>query len=133
MDKGKMDTVDNEMMDEAELEAAADYTAETGQTAEKLNEQLPYVVSLSRVYDLDGAAIREVDLSGLVDLTTADAQAIDRVMDKMKHHPSNKFRDIMYTKHIAMRVTGLPVEFFNGLRWKDMEAIASRITLHFLF
>lgn len=53
-------------------------------------------------------------------------------MDKLKHHPQNKFRDIMYTKHIAIKVTGLPVEFFNGLSWKDMEAVTSRIAIYFL-
>ncbi len=132
MAKDEFNTEENEGMSE-ELEAAADHTANGGPTAEELNKRIPYVVSLSKNYDLDGKTIGEVDLGGLVDLTTVDAQAIDRVMDKMKHHPPNKFRDIMYTKHIAMRVTGLPVEFFNGLSWKDMEAIASRITLHFLF
>ena len=128
----EFDTVENESIEE-ELEAAADYAAEEGPSAEELNEQIPYIVSLSREYELDGKKIREVDLSGLADLTTVDAQAIDRVMEKMKHHPQNKFRDIMYTKHIAMRVSGLPVEFFNSLHWKDMEAITARITLYFLF
>lgn len=123
---------ENDLLEE-ELEAAADYSAEVGPTAEELNEQIPYAVSLSKEYELDGVKIKEVDLSGLADLTTVDAQAIDRVMDKMKYHPQNKFRDTMYTKHIAMRVSGLPVEFFNSLHWKDMEAITARITLYFLF
>lgn len=122
----------NEKDAQAEMEAAADYTAEAGRTAEEVNEQMPYVVPLSKEYDLDGKKIKEVDLSRLEEMTTADAQDIDRVMERMRHNPQNKFRDIMYTKHIAMRVTGLPVEFFNGLLWKDMELISSRITIYFL-
>ena len=122
----------DEMEAQAEMEAAADYTAETGKTAEEVNEQMSYVVPLSREYDLDGKKIKEIDLSKLTEMTTADAQDIDRVMERMRHNPQNKFRDIMYTKHIAMRVTGLPVEFFNGLLWKDMELISSRITIYFL-
>lgn len=118
---------------EAEMEAAADITAgDDEEEAADINERIPFIVKLSGEYELDGRQIREVDLSGLVDLTTADAQDVERVMNKMKHHPQNKFRDIMYTKHIAMKVTGLPVEFFNGLSWKDMEAVSARIAIYFL-
>lgn len=128
--------MDNEMLDEvesqAEMEAAADFTAEKSWTAEEVNKQISYIVSLSREYDLDGKKIKEIDLGGLEDLTTADAQEVDRVMERMRHHPQNKFRDIMYTKHIAMKVTKLPVEFFNGLLWKDMESVTSRIMIYFL-
>ncbi|MCX4271875.1 MAG: hypothetical protein OSJ71_06400 [Acetatifactor sp.] len=128
--------MDNEMLDEvesqAEMEAAADFTAEKSRTAEEVNKQISYIVSLSREYDLDGKKIKEIDLGGLEDLTTADAQEVDRVMERMRHHPQNKFRDIMYTKHIAMKVTKLPVEFFNGLLWKDMESVTSRIMIYFL-
>ena len=128
----KTEDVLSEQNTKAEVEAAADYTAEEGETVEAANERIPYTVPLSREYDLDGKKINEVDLSGLADMTTADAQDIDRVMERMHHHPQNKFRDIMYTKHIAMKATGLPVEFFNNLLWKDMEAITSRITIYFL-
>lgn len=128
--------MDNEMLDEvesqAEMQAAADFTAEKSRTAEEVNKQISYIVSLSREYDLDGKKIKEIDLGGLEDLTTADAQEVDRVMERMRHHPQNKFRDIMYTKHIAMKVTKLPVEFFNGLLWKDMESVTSRIMIYFL-
>ena len=122
----------NEMESQAEMEAAADFTAEKSRTAEEVNKQISYIVSLSREYDLDGKKIKEIDLGGLEDLTTADAQEVDRVMERIHHHPQNKFRDIMYTKHIAMKVTGLPVEFFNGLLWKDMESVTSRIMIYFL-
>ncbi len=88
---------------------------------------------MSKAYNLDGEEIREVDLSGLEDLTTADGEYIDRVMAKMGYHPKDKFRDLTYTKHIAMRVTNLPIEFFNSLRWKDQQAISSRISVYFLF
>ncbi|MCM1058314.1 MAG: hypothetical protein NC517_12015 [Firmicutes bacterium] len=118
----------------AAVEAAADGSAQDdGNSLEDINDRLPYVIRLSKHYDLDGKEIREVDLSGLEDLTTADGEYIDRVMAKMGYHPKDKFRDITYTKHIAMRVTNLPIEFFNGLRWKDQQAITSRISVYFLF
>lgn len=118
----------------AAVEAAADASAQNAESDfENINERLPYVIPLSKTYNLDGKEIKEVDLSGLEDLTTADGEYIDRVMAKMGYHPKDKFRDLTYTKHIAMRVTNLPVEFLNSLRWKDLQAISSRITVYFLF
>lgn len=118
----------------AEIEAAADSTAQNmDDNLENINEKLPYVIPLSKSYDLEGEKIKEVDLSGLEDLTTADGEYIDRVMAKMNYHPKDKFRDLTYTKHIAMKVTNLPVEFFNSLKWKDQQAITSRISIYFLF
>ena len=118
----------------AALEAAADGSVQSEESdPENINAVLPYVIPLSRAYNLDGREIREVDLSGLEDLTTADGEYIDRVMAKMKYYPKDKFKDLTYTKHIAMRVTNLPVEFFNSLRWKDQQAISSRISIYFLF
>lgn len=116
-----METED--MEERAAVEAAADSSAQgAADEAENINDRLPYVIPLSKAYNLDGEEIKEVDLSGLEDLTTADGEYIDRVMAKMGYHPKDKFRDLTYTKHIAMRVTNLPIEFFNSLRWKDQQA-----------
>lgn len=122
------------MNENAELEAASDNAVKNEEDSiEKINRELSYEVELTREYDFDGTKIRKVDLSGLKELTTVDGTEIDQVMERMNHEPRNKFRDLTYTKHIAMRVTGLPVEFFNNLIWKDMERIKNRITLYFLF
>ena len=122
------------MNENAELEAAADNAVKNEKDSiEKINRELSYEVELTREYDFDGERIRKVNLSGLKELTTVDGTEIDQVMERMNHEPRNKFRDLTYTKHIAMRVTGLPVEFFNNLIWKDMERIKNRITLYFLF
>lgn len=122
------------MNENAELEAASDNAVKNEEDSiEEINRELSYEVELTREYDFDGTKIRKVDLSGLKELTTVDGTEIDQVMERMNHAPRNKFRDLTYTKHIAMRVTGLPVEFFNNLIWKDMERIKNRITLYFLF
>lgn len=132
MDDKNIITVTQETEEKAALEAASDNTQQIEETKD-IFEKIPYIIPLSKTYDLEGKKIKEVDLSGLEDLTTADGEYIDRVMAKMNYHPRDKFRDITYTKHIAMRVTGLPIEFFNMLRWKDQQAITSRITVYFLF
>lgn len=123
----------NEMAEQAAVEAAADVSAQAAAGKLDLNKRIPYVVPLSKTYKLEGEEIREIDLSGLEDLTTADGEYVDRVMAKLNYHPRDKFRDITYTKHIAMRVTNLPIEFFNMLKWKDQQAITSRIGIYFLF
>lgn len=134
MDEKRTGYMTEETEEKAALEAAADNSAQTEKTGnENINEKIPYIVPLSKVYDLEGKEIKEVDLSGLEDLTTADGEYIDRVMAKMNYHPRDKFRDITYTKHIAMKVTGLPIEFFNMLKWKDQQAITSRIAVYFLY
>jgi hypothetical protein len=116
----------------AELEASADVTGRDSDDG-NINDKIPYVVKLTQTYDFEGEKISEVDLSGLEDLTTADAEYIERVMDKLRHHPTDKFRDYTYTKHIAMKVTNLPIEFFNSLKWKDMDSVKSRVAVYFLY
>ena len=133
--KNGIERINQEKIEEmASVEAAADSSVQSAESdLENLNDKLPYVIQLSRTYNLEGKEIREVDLSGLEDLTTKDGEHIDRVMSKMGYHPKDKFRDLTYTKHIAMRVTNLPIEFVTALRWKDLQAISSRISIYFLF
>lgn len=130
----KEEILNNETEESAALEAASDVTAQNeADKAKGKNETFPYTVLLSKTYDLDGKKISEIDLSGLEDLTTADGEYIERVMAKLNHTPTNKFMDLTYTKHIAMKVTGLPIEFFNALKWKDQQRITSRIAVYFLY
>lgn len=130
----RKEIMDSETEERAELEAAADTVhEEKTEDINEVNSRFPYIIPLTKTYDLDGKKISELDLSGLEDLTTTDGEYIERVMAKMNHHPINKFADTTYAKHIAMRVTGLPVEFFNALKWKDMKHIIDRITVYFLY
>ncbi len=122
-----------EMAEQASVDAAADVSAHAADAEANINERLPYVIPLSKTYKFEGEDIKEVDLSGLEDLTTTDGEYVDRIMAKMNYHPRDKFRDITYTKHIAMRATNLPIEFFNMLKLKDQQVITSRIGIYFLF
>ncbi|MDE6054775.1 MAG: hypothetical protein K2G55_13675 [Lachnospiraceae bacterium] len=133
MGKDNKDLGMEDLEEQAAVEAAADNSAQTADAELNINEKIPYVVPLSKTYQFEGESIKEVDLSGLEDLTTADGEYVDRVMAKLNYHPRDKYRDITYTKHIAMRATNLPIEFFNMLKWKDQQAITSRIGIYFLF
>lgn len=121
---------ESEAMENANLMADAD--SASGNTEKPANIHIPYIVKLSQAYDLDGKDIDRVDLTGLESLTTMDAQEVDQIVSRIGHTPGNKWRDTLYTKHVAVKASGLPVEFFNKLRWKDMNEITSVVALHFL-
>ena len=130
MDDRNNTITENEVVESAELMAAADSVS--GGNDESSEMRIPYIVKLSRGYDLDGKTIDTVDLTGLEELTTMDAQEVDQIVSRLGHTPGNKWRDTLYTKHVAVKASGLPVEFFNRLRWNDMNNITSVVALHFL-
>ena len=137
-------TVDYETMaEQAELEAEADEVASAGREAV---EELPedetdgedkFKVEFFKEYEFDNGMetkkIKSVDLSGLLDLTTIDAERFDRILVKTGHRPSNKFTDTTYCKHVAVHVTKLPVEFFNMLNIRDMLLVMGTVHNYFLF
>lgn len=126
----KFEKTEGEVMENAELMAAADSTS--GGADAPSDVHIPYVVKLSRAYDLDGKSIDTVDLTGLEELTTMDAQEVDQIVERLGRTPRNKWKDTLYTKHVAVKASGLPVEFFNRLRWNDMNNITSVVSLYFL-
>lgn len=123
---------EKEVAERAELMADADERSAEKEDPKKI--KIPFMVKLSRTYnDLSGNQTDTVDLSGLEKLTTMDAQEVDRIVGGLGHTPRNKWKDTLYTKHVAVKATGLPVEFFNQLSWKDMEEIAATVAYYFLF
>lgn len=123
-----MVVTDSEAAENAALMAEAD----SASGGERPEVRIPYVVKLSRAYDLDGKSIDTVDLTGLDELTTMDAQEVDEIVSRIGHRPRSKWADTLYTKHVAVKASGLPVEFFNRLRWNDMNEITNVVALHFL-
>lgn len=117
---------------EAELEAKADATANKNDMGD-IYKNMSLTVEFKKKYRFDGKEYDRLDLTRLRELTTLDAEYIDEVMEDMKHHPTHKYEDTAYCKHVAMLVTGLPVEFFNMLSWRDMNEIKGRIYIYFLF
>lgn len=114
---------------EAELNSQQDSISDQETSDTKIN----YVIKFKKPYYFNNNEINEIDLSGLENLTTLDGQAVEQEMFYLKHYPRNKFQDTLYCKHLAMRATGLPADFFNMLRLKDMAEIVSTVTYYFLF
>lgn len=135
------DTTWDEVEKRAELLAAADEVAsgrreDVETDMEEEADGNPYEVIFDKEYEFDNGDGRKkypsIDLSGLVDLTTVDGEVLDRILFKLGHAPLNKFKDTTYTKHVAMRVTGLPVEFFNMLSIRDMHKVTAMVYYYFL-
>lgn len=148
-----MDEEMDALMEEAEMEASADRTArdmveeaeqgedetlgekeamyEAGKLAKGQNDAW-YICPLTREYEWDGEKIKSLDMSGLMDLRTVDLEFVDMVLAKMGHSPQNKYRDTTFQKHVAMKATGYPVEFFNELSIRDMIIVGSKVFAYFL-
>lgn len=129
-----------EMAAQAELEAAADQVAGGAPDAvpeDEAEEDVDFTVEFQNEYDFVSGTgekkIRSVDLSGLTELTCTDGELFDRILIQAGHRPQNKFTDITYCKHVASHVTGLPTEFFNQLKIRDMMLVVARINYFFLF
>lgn len=120
---------DNLNAEEAKIAAQADAVSAVPDTDEKKYSFLK--VKLSKTYNLDGDKIKEVDLSGLRKMTTLDMQAVDLIMENSGRNPVNKFKDTFYLKHLAVKATGYPVEFFNSMGLKDINEVTTAVRYYF--
>jgi len=126
---------DDKIEEEAKLEAASDINNEdeVDKAYEQARKDFSYKVRFKIPYVFEGKEYRELDLSGLMDMTQSDAEYLDRVMQRMNHRiTGNKFDDSVYIKHVAMKATGLPIEFFSNMKWSNFEDVRSTIKLYFL-
>ena len=135
----------DELMEEAELKAESDMLQEDTVSDEPMSEKEAieavkqeenedqYTVNFLQPYHFEGRTISSVDMRDLDNLTTRDMEVFDRILAKMQHSPADKYRDTTYTKHIAVRVTGLPIEFFNQLKARDMLLVTARVYSYFLY
>lgn len=90
------------------------------------------IVKLKRKYSYAGKEYEEIDLSNLANFTVVDGELLDRIMLTINHSPRNKFTDFTYCKHVAMRATGLPAEFFNRISYHDMLNVMAVIRYFFI-
>lgn len=135
------DTTWDDVKERAELLAAADEAASgdregSAESGEEEQDKEDYTVSFDKEYEFDNGdgkkKYKSLDLSGLTELTTIDGEVFDRMLEKTRHAPANKFKDTSYTKYVAMKVTGLPVEFFNMLSIRDMWKVTAVVYMFFL-
>lgn len=91
------------------------------------------IVKFKKPYVFEKVEYKEIDLSGLDELTAADMIAVNRLMNR-----TSPGIDVMpevsleYALNIASKATKLPIEFFLGLPPKYATAVKSRV-MGFLF
>ncbi len=122
---------------EGEVAQDIDEQAKLAAASEHVEEKIPEI-KYRAVFDsphfFEGKEYKELDLSGVRNLTTRDAEALDTTMQLIKHSPGgNKFYDTTYMKHLAVRATGMPIEFFNSMSMKNFEQVKGRLLIYFLF
>ena len=124
-------------MDEKTNEKKADEkTAEKAEVVElnpaKAPEADNNILKLSRTYRFEDQDISELDLSGLEDLTVDDMIRANKALSSSGTFSVLPETDLQYTITLAVKVTGLPVEFFKQLKPRDGIKVKNRVT-SFLF
>ena len=93
------------------------------------NEDL--VVKFTRAYNFDGELIKEVDLSGMDDLSANDMIKANKILNASGGASVVPEMALEYTLVIASFASKKPVEFFKALRPKDAIKIKNRVTSFF--
>ena len=96
-------------------------------------EETNMVIKFKKPYTFERKEYKEIDLSGMEDLTGADMIAINKIMQR-----TAAGIDVMpevsaeYACHFAARAAKLPVEFFLNLPPRELMKVKNRV-MGFLF
>lgn len=93
------------------------------------NEDL--VVKFTRSYEFEGEIIKEVDLSGMDDLSANDMIKANKILNASGNATVLPEMSLEYALVMASFATGKPVEFFKALRPKDAIKVKNRVTSFF--
>lgn len=94
-------------------------------------EEASSIVKFSKPYAFEGKTYKEIDLSGLDNLTAEDMIAADKYLNRNGNVSVMPELSIEYSCFIASKATDLPVEFFRRLPPKDAIKIKNRVTNFF--
>ena len=90
-----------------------------------------FLVKLTRTYNFEGKEISEVDLSGMDDLSANDMIRANKVLQNRGTVSAIPETNLEYALIIAASATGIPVEFFKGLKPRDAIKIKTQVTSFF--
>lgn len=89
------------------------------------------VVKFTRAYNFEGELIKEVDLSGMDDLSANDMIKANKVLNASGNATVLPEMALEYTLVIASYASKKPIEFFKALRPKDAIKIKNKVTSFF--
>ena len=105
-------------------------TVNTDKAVEKAQEN-DLLVNFTRTYKFEEKEIAEVDLSCMDNLTAKDMIKANKVLQNNGTISAVPETTLEYAMIIAASATGIPVEFFNGLKPRDAIKIKTKVTSFF--
>jgi hypothetical protein len=84
-------------------------------------------IKFPKPYEFEGKTYTEIDLGGMHDLNAKDIAEIDNIFIKQNGNPLYIGLTLDYAIIVANRVTGKPIEFFEGLPAKAATALRSEV------
>ena len=79
-------------------------------------QEVSFIVKFTRPHIFEGKEYKELDLSGLDDLTAEDLSYCERMFSAGQNADLIKETNLTYCLLIAHKATGLPIEFFKTLK-----------------
>lgn len=84
-----------------------------------MSKENPNLVVFSKEYDFEGTKIKEIDMSGMENITARDMIYAGRALSNSGNTSTTPEMQLEYALTIASRATGTPVEFFYTLVPRD--------------
>lgn len=81
------------------------------------------IITLNTPINFEGTEYKEIDLSGLYELTGRDIKDISKQYRRLGGSAMTKELDIEYLQLVAAKATKLPIEFFDELKAKDSTTV----------
>ena len=78
-----------------------------------------YIISFSKPYTFEGTEYKEIDLSGLEDLTSEDLENADSQFSMSGKFDAMRESSTAYCMLLSATATKKPIEFFKKLGAKD--------------
>lgn len=95
---------------------------------ERQQEENQLVVVFKKPFEFEGAVYKDVDLSGLENLSARDMIATNKIMERGGTVNVIPEMSLEYACIISSKATGKPVEFFQSLPPKEALKIKNRVT-----
>lgn len=89
------------------------------------------VIKLSKPYMFEGKEYLQIDANALENIKAVDMISCNHIMDRQGGFNIMPEMSLEYACLIMSRATGIPIEFFNGLRPKDAIKIKNKVTSFF--
>lgn len=99
---------------------------------EVVNEEIvnsEHVITFKKPYSFEGKEYKEVDLSGLENLSTDDLIAADKQFSASGQAAMMNETNLSYCMIVASKAAGIPVEFFNRLPAREGIRVKNKVVV----